>query len=192
MFAATLTTEIPEGTVECESCHEAAGRPAGGITRNFRRITPRLSDPSPPVFVLALKRYAVIPGAPFRSVKITNRVEMDRKINLAEIPGSDATGIYILVGVVFHAGATANSGHYIAAFLDKTGAGTMWIYANDDKVTRHETFEDMEREVIRDNTRHGHVDAYILVYEKISGPLVDEGNLVDLAGPPIPIQQSMK
>ncbi|RPB25939.1 ubiquitin C-terminal hydrolase-like protein [Terfezia boudieri ATCC MYA-4762] len=49
--------------------------------------------------------------------------------------GQNATGLYELLGVVTHQGASSDSGHYCSFVKKKGGDGKTWYFFNDDKVT---------------------------------------------------------
>lgn len=49
--------------------------------------------------------------------------------------GQNVTGLYELLGVVTHQGASADSGHYCSYVKKKGGDGKTWYFFNDDKVT---------------------------------------------------------
>lgn len=49
--------------------------------------------------------------------------------------GQNVTGLYELLGVVTHQGASADSGHYCSYVKKKGGDGKTWYFFNDDRVT---------------------------------------------------------
>jgi hypothetical protein len=169
--------------LDCETCPRL---PGGEISRTAHQKIPFLSEPSPPALILALKRFAThsvrlsVPIAGrthnMKIAKITNEVYIPLNFELLCMPGSQARGRYRLVGVVFHAGSTANSGHYISAFLDPDS--DMWIYANDARVSRHASYADIQV-AVNENRFYGSVDPYILVYEKISPGKAVAGDCTD-------------
>jgi len=58
-------------------------------------------------------------------------------------PGLEKSTRYRLVGVVYHDGATAQSGHYTASVKK----GTQWLHANDQSVTPLEQLDTTSTEV---------------------------------------------
>jgi len=54
---------------------------------------------------------------------------------MAKDEGQNVTGLYELLGVVTHQGASADSGHYCSYVKKKGGDGKTWYFFNDDKVT---------------------------------------------------------
>lgn len=63
--------------------------------------------------------------------------EMSGLVNpeMAKDDGQNVTGLYELLGVVTHQGASADSGHYCAYVKKKGGDGKTWYFFNDDKVS---------------------------------------------------------
>ena len=53
----------------------------------------------------------------------------------AKDEGQNLTGMYELIGVVTHQGASADSGHYCSYVKKEGGDGKTWYFFNDDKVS---------------------------------------------------------
>lgn len=78
---------------------------------------------------------------------------------LAKDEGSNPTGLYDLVGVLTHQGASADSGHY-QAWIKSENADDKWLRFNDEKVTI------VGREKIESLSGGGESDvAYIMLYK---------------------------
>lgn len=54
---------------------------------------------------------------------------------LAADDGCNPSGLYDLMGVVTHQGASADSGHYCSYVKKEGGDGKTWYFFNDDKVS---------------------------------------------------------
>lgn len=59
-------------------------------------------------------------------------------LELSQDDGCNPSGLYELMGVVTHQGASADSGHYCSYVKKEGGDGKTWYFFNDDKVTEVE------------------------------------------------------
>jgi ubiquitin carboxyl-terminal hydrolase 14 len=66
--------------------------------------------------------------------------ELKNKLDpgLAADDGCNPSGLYELMGVITHQGASADSGHYCSYVKKEGGDGKTWYFFNDDKVSEVE------------------------------------------------------
>lgn len=115
-----------------------------------------------------------------RAVTIARaKVALHAALPRATDAGANTTGLYELRGVITHAGASADSGHYTAYVKkdgavgagkdDAAGAGDTWWWFNDDKVT------EVEGERVAALSGGGEsASALILLYRAVEVPAVSE------------------
>lgn len=90
---------------------------------------------------------------------------------LAKDEGQNVTGLYELLGVITHQGASADSGHYCSYVKKKGGDGKTWYFFNDDRVS--EVGEDKIEQLSGGGESHS---ALICLYAAVGveKPVVEE------------------